>query len=205
MTVQFARPLYGFKFAQIRRGDTLQNIAARELGDGKRWYELISYNKLIYPYLVDDAADAAPGVLVAGSMLLVPAPAPAVITTTAAEDVFQVDIGLTNGTLNTDGGDFVPVSGRQNLEQAIVNVIGTSQGEIIRHMAYGSMHRRYIGAVNGPTSALLVLKTVTAAIESDSRISSVTSATATSVGDALPVVIVAQPVAGDAIKITAQT
>lgn len=204
MTTQFDRPLYGFRFAEIRRGDSLQTLAARELGDAKRWADLIGYNNLVPPYLTDDPNAAAPGVLVAGGLILVPAPAPVTQTTTDPEKVFESDIELAvDGSLMTADGDFAMIAGRGNLRQALKNRIETERGDLLFHQRYGCNVRRLIGTVNGPTASLLAAQYVKSAVLADPRISRVTKATAEVIGDTINASVEAEAVAGRTVVVTA--
>ena len=82
MTTIFDNALTGYRFADTRRGDTLQLISYRELGDASLWTQLIAYNKLVYPFITDDPTQVQPGVLLTGSQILVPAPVPVISSTT---------------------------------------------------------------------------------------------------------------------------
>lgn len=203
MTTAYQRPLYGFRFVEIRRGDTLQAIAARELGDAGRWVDLIAYNNLVPPFVTSDQSEARDGVLLAGSLIRVPAPVPVVTSTTDPEKVFEVDILLERGELATKDGDFDVASGRVNLHQSIKNRIDTERGELIFHTEYGSRVRQLIGAVNGPTASLLAAEYARSAVLADSRINQVTRATAEVVGDVINVSVEAEPIVGRVIVVDA--
>jgi len=204
MTTQFDRPLYGFRFVETQFGDSLQLIAARELGDASRWVDLINYNKLIPPFITDDPAEVKPGVLLSGTQLLVPAPSPIVSTTTDPEKVFESDIQLSpTGALMTDGSDFSVVAGRPNLKQALKNRIETDRGDLIYHPQYGCDVRRLVGVVNGPTASLLGAQAAKTAVKQDPRINLVTKATAEVIGDVINVSVEAETVVGRTVEVTA--
>lgn len=204
MTTVFDRELYGFRFVETQRGDSLQLIAARELGDAGRWTELVSYNELVPPFITDDPALAGDGVILTGSQILVPAPAPVVTTTTNPDEVFQADVKLSaDGEIMVDGGDLAVVSGTKNLVQAIKCRVETERGELIYHPEYGSNIRRMVGVVNGPTAALLAGQYAKSAVQADPRINTVTNATAEVSGDSVSVTIEAEAIAGRIIEVTA--
>lgn len=203
MTTQFSRPLYGFRFVQVRMGDTLQAIAARELGDAALWYRLIAYNNLTSPFLTDDPTQASATVKTAGDLIIVPAPAPAVSSSTDPAKVFGTDIDLTNGTFSFVNGDIALVSGGDNLRQALKNRVETDTSELLFHPDYGSLVRRILGAVSGPTTGQLAAQYAQSAAAADPRVQQVNQSTATVSGDAVSVVVDAQPVAGAAVQAVA--
>lgn len=182
MTV-FSKPRVGFRFADTRFGDSLQKIAARELGDASRWPELISYNDLVDPYITDDETEAGPGVLLSGQPILVPAPAPATTGPATQDEAFGTDLRLDGGVLATDGVDFVLVSGNDNLVQALQGRIKTERLELMFHPEYGCDVRRIIGKVNGPTKGLLTAQLVRGTVLQDPRVARVKSSTANVSGD----------------------
>lgn len=204
MSTEFDRELTGFRFIETRRGDSLQVIAARELGDGSRWTELVAYNNLVPPFLVDDEALAGPGVIVTGASILAPAPTPVASSTIDPEAVFGTDMRLDKrGGLLTANGDFVVVSGRANLSQALKNRVETRQGELVFHKNYGSKIRRLLGTVGGPTRALLAAQYAKSAVQRDPRVSKVENAIGTVDGDAVRVDLDAIPVTGKVVPISA--
>lgn len=198
------RPLSGFRFVEIQRGDTLQSISARELGDASRWAELIAYNGLVPPFITDDAGSERAGVLLSGGLLRVPAPVPVITTTTDPDKVFEVDVALDGrGQMTAENGDFSVVSGRANLRQALKHRVITDRGELMFHPNYGSLIRRLVGSVNGPTSALLAAQFAKSAVQADQRIKQVTQSTAEVVGDVINVSVEAQPVVGRVVDVNA--
>lgn len=197
------RPLSGFRYVEVRVGDTLQAIAARELRDTSRWPDLITINKLVFPYIASDPSRVAAGIVTAGDLLLVPAAQSEATADTDPNAVFGVDVRLTQGRLTVANGDFDIVGGRDNYKQAMENVVETNPGELLYHLDYGCGARKLLGAVNGPTAALLAAEYVKSAVEADPRTQSVTSASATVVGDALPVKATAVPITGAPINLEA--
>lgn len=202
----FDRPMVGFRYADTFRGDTLQRIAARELGDASRWTDLISFNKLVSPFVTDDPSEASATVLLTGQPILVPAPSPVVTSAANPEAVFERDVKLDAGGLLSVGadGDFAVASGRENLKQAISMRVRTELGELLLHLGYGCDVRRLIGKVNGPTKRLIGARTVSTAVELDPRVSRVTRAVATVAGDVMSVEVVAETVAGRSLQLNEQ-
>ncbi len=197
------RDLSGFRYAETNFGDTLQAIALRELGDASRWPELVSFNGLRPPFITDDATLAGPGVLLTGKLIRVPAATPASVTTTDADELFETDAALTDGSLTaSDGGDFALVAGIDNLRQALGHRLETSRGELAFHPDYGSLLRRIVGTVNGPTAGLLASSYAREAVALDPRVARVKSSDATVSGDVVRVDLVAEPIVGKAINIS---
>lgn len=199
----YQKPLSGFRFVEILYGDTLQSIAARELGSAAQWAQLIAMNGLVPPYITDDPSMVTAGVLLSGGALKVPAPQPVVTSTTDPDLVFERDILIdASGALQTSNGDFAVASGKKNLHQALTNRVNTDRGELMFHPEYGSRVRSLIGAVNGPTATLLAAQYAKSAVAADSRVKQVNSATATAVGDAIEVSVEAQPIVGRVVDVT---
>jgi phage baseplate assembly protein W len=199
----FDKPLNGYRFVDTQFGDTLQKVAARELDDAARWGDLIAFNNLVPPYLTDDPAQVVPGVLLTGTQILVPAGAPVISSATDPTLVFQIDLQLQKGLLQTANGDFATVAGTDNLKQALKNNVETERGELIFHMPYGSLCRRLIGAINGPTTALLCGSYAKASLRTDDRVSDVDKAVATITGDQIALALEVIPIVGRPIQLTA--
>lgn len=199
MSIQ--RPIYGFRFAEIQRGDTLQRIAARELGDAARWPDLVAYNSLVPPFVTDDATAAAVGVLVSGQFIRVPAPIAVADADVSPAEVFGLDVRLAKGRLEVVNGDFAVASGVENLKQALQHRVDTERGELIFHADYGSLVRRVLGSVNGPTAGILAAEYTKAALLDDTRVSSVSSASTRVTGDAVIVTAEVIPITGKAIDV----
>jgi phage baseplate assembly protein W len=200
---QFDRALTGWRFCETRGGDTLQEVAARELGDASLWVDLIDINDLKPPFLTGDPSLAGPHVKLYGQLIMVPASSPQATADTDPEAVFGVDIALDGaGRLAaTASGDLAIVGGHANLKQALQNRIATDTGELLFHLDYGCKVRRMVGVANGPGAGLIGGQYVRSAILDDPRIDSVSSVTVTVQGDALQIRAVAAAIAGAPITI----
>lgn len=200
----FNRPLRGFRLVDTLRGDTLQSVALRELGNASRWVDLANINNLLPPYLTDDPALASARVILTGGVLQVPAITAASpnADTTDPDELYELDLGLTDGDLteNVDG-DFNVFNGLANLRQALVHRVICQRGELMFHPEYGCLVRTLIGVVNGPTAAVLAAKYVQSTLGADPRIKQVLSCTADVVGDIIKVTAIVLPITGQSTKI----
>lgn len=180
MSEAFRTPLTGYRLADTQRGDTLQRVALRELGDAARWYDLAALNNLIPPYLTDDAAEAGPRVKLTGAALMVPSAAPSPTGVTGAADVFGADLALPGGLLAADaGGDLAGVAGVPNLVAAIEHRFATDPGELLLHPDYGAPFRSLVGTGNRDINGRLAVLYGTRALRADPRIDRVEAAAAT--------------------------
>jgi hypothetical protein len=204
MTTIFDKAITGYRFVDTQHGDTLQKIAYREMGDASQWPLLIAYNQLVYPFITDDPELAGAGVILTGAQILVPAPVPAIASTTNPALVFQIDIGLNlAGELQVDAsGDFAVVSGVKNLVQALNGRIVTDAGELIYHPEYGNLLRQLLGVMNGPNAGLLASQYATSAVLADPRVATVDSSAVTITGDATQVSIALTPIIGRPVAFT---
>lgn len=186
---RFSKPLAGVRLADTRRGDSLQDVALRELGDAARWVDLADLNDLAAPWITDDPALAGPRVLLAGHPIRIPASAPQVSGVVADEtDILGTDVALRNGQLEADiAGDLVLVSGTTNLRQAILHRIDTAVGELVFHPAYGCGVKQLLGARADAVTNGLAALFVDRALRLDPRISRMEGTTATIDGDVLRV------------------
>jgi phage baseplate assembly protein W len=202
MNTIFDHPIDGFRRVQLLQGETLQQLALRELGDAARWVDIAHLNGLRPPYVTGDPAEASGTVALYGAVLLVPAATAEISADTDPDTVFGTDIRLLNGLpVIDDNGDVVMISGRANLSQAITHRIVTRPGELLFHPAYGCHVHRLKGDANGPAAALLGGEYVKAALRSDPRIQDAPSATVEAAGDALRIAAVATTIAGKRVDV----
>lgn len=191
-----SRRLTASRLVEIHHGDTLQTIAARELGDASKWADLIAINDLVSPYLTGNPEESGLQVKLYGELLRVPAASARVDAATAPDEVFGIDLDLTNGELTARDGDFVVVAGRANLRQAILHRLNTAWGELLFHLNYGCGVHRLKGKVNGPASGLLAARYVKGAMLSDARVDAVPKAVAEVLGDRISVDATINPITG---------
>ena len=199
---EFERAAPSCRLAEIYQDDTLQRLAAREMGDANRWPELVWINSLTHPYLTGDERRVAPGVLLFGTMIKVPAPVGVFVDDTDRGQVFERDCALTAGKLTDDGaGDLLVFSGADNLRQQLSHVVATPRGQATRHPQYGCMVWRLLGTVSGPTAGKLGSEYVKSALGSDYRVSEVLNSVAQIVGDVVQITARARAIEGSAVDI----
>lgn len=177
------KSVVGYRHIQTYRGDTLQKVAARELGDASRWYELIHLNRLVPPYITDDPMLVRPGVVESGATIMVPSSSGGDLTHVRAEDPFGSDILMQMGEIQLEGGDFATVTGIGNLRQALAHKLITEPGDLLFHRVYGCAARTIIGARANSASGALAGGFVRRSLLADDRVVKVRSQTVVVMGD----------------------
>jgi hypothetical protein len=171
---EFERAEPNYRLVETHRGDDLQAVASRELGDANRWVELVWLNKLVAPYITDDPQRVVPGVVLSGAGLKVPAPVGVWTDDAERGQVYERDCAMVARQLQADAsGDFLVRSGSDNLRQQLEHRLITPTGQARRHPEYGCKVWRLLGTVNGPVAGLLGAQYVSAALQADYRVASV--------------------------------
>lgn len=202
----FSQQYAGYRYASTRRGDSLQRVALRELGDASEWTTLVWFNDLIPPFITDDADEAGDRVLLSGQAIKIPAStAESEPATDGASNVLLTDASLSNGRLTASSGDLVVVTGRENLKQALRNRFVTDPGELLFHADYGCKLQRRKGSKNNAVTVLRGQMDVQDACTAESRLKTIDSITVSAVGDALVVSVQVTPISGDSVTIEATT
>lgn len=203
MSIQKAR---GYRVVDTRMGDTIQAVAQRELGDPSRWPELVSYNRLAPPYIVDhlsglEVTGAEGRIILAGQRIRIPANvAPSAVAD--PDDIFGTDLSLPEGLLQVDAdGDLLLVRDVPNLAQAIRHRLGTHEGELLWHKEYGNPLFDLPGDKGDPLILFLAGKLSQRTIQYDPRISRAENVTADLQGDAITVEATAVAIDGRSLPV----
>jgi len=196
------RTLVGFRLIETRYGDTLQRVAARELGDAARWYELAEINGLRPPYLTDDQLSVSATVKLTGSQLLVPAATPKATIDSTPDGALGIDILLHKGSIQSENGDIALVSGAANYVQALTSLVVTEPGDLLFHPTYGCGVRSLLGSSNSRAKMMLAGGLVRRAIASDPRTAEVVRADISANGDSLQIEAHAMAVHGQPVRLS---
>lgn len=194
----------GFREVVIPFGFTLSALAARELGDARRWLDIALANDLRAPYISDEGL---PGTLRPGQPCLIPTtdPTPPIAQVRSAGDPelgkSQLDELLGRDfalEVQPDGTydfivdpstltDFVTVAGLFNLEQATSSILSTEKGQNVLYQQVG--YDRIIGKPGSIERIVEARVSVVAAVQRDPRVSRVRNATFSAVEDRLDVTL----------------
>lgn len=196
------RKYTGFFPYTVMGGDTVQGIAARFLGDGTLWYDLVVVNGLKPPYI---SWTGGPDVARPGDTLVIPRLGGKVQTNSAGrsaaateEALFGRDCRLAE-TRNSRPGrpavdividtrtskDFASVGGIDNLVQATQLRVWTARGTLPHYPGYGVPQAIGFGNTAANLTALKI--GLRATIAQDSRIDTVLAIRATAADDTLEV------------------
>lgn len=186
MTNPFLQQLGTLRRVKTRRGDTIQRIAARELGDATLWHTIVYINELRWPFIQDDPNPPA-GVIQAGDAILVPTATSAAVPDANVDQdkIFGVDADLTKGELSAEDGDITLVHGTKNYAQALRHRLDTRIGELTFHHLYGNGVYTIVGKGGTRPNAVLANAFVQRAVASDPRTADASRISSQLTGDVL--------------------
>lgn len=194
----------GFREVAVSFGDTLPSIAARELGDARRWMDLALANELQAPYISEEGL---PATLRPGEPILIPTTdaqqaADTVRTAGHPEEgvsqldaLFGTDFKLApqaDGTYDMvvdpgSGTDAMLVSGVPNIEQAITSILSTTRGTYLLHQNVGV--ERIVGRPGTIERVIEARSRVVAAVQRDPRVARVKNAGFSLAADTLEIAL----------------
>lgn len=161
----------------VRVGDSLMDLAARELGDYTQWSAIASANNLLPPYI---SSTPGPNVAVVGQLLFLPngsttpqLPIPNYQTFFLGTDIYYGS--LSQQDMNAWLGDLPIISGYQNLAQSLGRRLQTTLGTLIYHSTFGSRIPPEVGAITTSQTPSQIAAYATSALLSDPRVQSVTN------------------------------
>lgn len=175
--------------ATVLAGDSLMDIAARYLGDYRRWFNVAEFNFLVPPFI---GPRELAGIATWGSKILLPVSGanPATLQEQSRHRVsglgsaaylfnfLGVDIyfGPINGDFPTWGGEFQLIAGYDNLRWALGRRVQTTLGTLIYHPDYGCLIPPEVGNVQTNDTASHTTAFGKAALQADPRVQSVLNA-----------------------------
>jgi len=211
----------GFSERTLGQGDTLQSLAARFLGDARRWPEIALVNNLRAPYLTNDSN--LPGTLKVGAPITIPmvqakqGKTPIVTASETAlgasqveeqlgRDLFLVREGDQFGwAIDTAHGsvDGQIVGGVDNLGQAIETRLRTTRGENILYPGVGLP--RLIGSSPRSDTRGEVALRVRQQILADPRVESLVAYSLRIVADQVVLEATVRPVGSSTNRVISRT
>lgn len=162
-------------------GDTILVLAQRHLGSSTRWRDLVTTNRLDYPYVTMDPGPwraAGARVLTSGDPMLVPAAGPSIpLTQESAEArAYGIDLAWSDHTFDLipEGARLGLDRGVRNLQKALYRRLITRPGQLPAHPAYGCAAAQYLGQPATSWRARLAALDIQTALERDPRVTSAT-------------------------------
>ena len=187
-----------YKTHEIAYGDTLEYISQEYYGTPIRWYEIVEFNNLEYPYIVysdEEKKTNVEGLVTLGDIIRIPDTSgeidPNSLTKEEKLDIIGVVMGkdistITNSNyyesfgnsteimdFGSSNGDLATVTGAENVKQAIINRLLTPLGSLLLHPEYGSSLHNIIGTPIVDGTPLIIDDEITKTILKDSRIANV--------------------------------
>lgn len=203
----------------ITEGDTLQSIAQYILNDASKWYDIASYNKLVYPY-IGDYSDS--GVMSVGDTIIIPISTDdnySISSDTLSDTqknnlagyILGKDLSLIDDTsaiegrgttdevisLESTGKTLSVVSGYENLVQALLVRLNTPIGTLLLHPEYGNNFSDVLGQKNTVSNINKLQVGIEQTLRKDSRVSNVKVQSTEVEGEVVKIVVIITPIGLD--------
>lgn len=192
-----------YKKYTVGYGDTIQGIAQGQAGTVDFWHDIVKYNKLEYPYIVDTPelkVQNPEGWVTIGDTLIIPIEID--LQTTNANSLSSRDqqlvlslalgrdLSMTSdedyykhrgshdeifGLSASGKGDVQTVEGVENLKQALLARLLTPMGSLLLHPGYGSTIHDMIGRKNTVDNMRILEDEIVKTLKKDSRVENVTA------------------------------
>lgn len=174
LLLSLRQPLFSnVNLTVLRVGETLIDVAARELGNFELWPEIATLNGLSPPYV---GPVAMPGIAAFGSELLLPNPG-ASVSSLGNKPSYSINflgtdlyLGPINGDMPPWTGDFQIISGLSNLKSSLGRRLQTTQGTLIYHKNFGSRIPPEVGNIMTDATAQHINAFGKSALQSDPRV-----------------------------------
>lgn len=203
----------------ISDGDTLQSIAQIVLGNANQWYDIATYNNLVYPYISEIQQD---NVATIGDTIIIPISNDANYDMSAdslsdtqksnlSAYVLGKDLSLIDDTsaiesrgttdeiisLESSGKDLSIVTGYDNLVQALLVRLNTPVGSLLLHPEYGNNFSDILGQSNTLSNINKLKVGIEQTLRKDSRVSDVKISSTELDGDILKINVTITPIGLD--------
>ena len=167
--------------AYVLDGDTIFLLAQRHLGSTDRWRDLVTTNRLDYPYVTAEPEawrDAGQRVLTIGDPILIPDRGVAApLTQEQAEArAYGIDLAWSDTAFDLlpEGVRLGLDRGVRNLQKALYRRLITRPGQLPAHPEYGCQVTQHLGHPATTWRARLAALDVQTALERDPRVQSTT-------------------------------
>lgn len=203
----------------ISDGDTLQSIAQMVLGNANQWYDIATYNNLVYPYISDIPQN---NVATIGDTIIIPISNDTNYDMSAdslsdtqksnlSAYVLGKDLSLIDDTsaiesrgttdeiisLESSGKDLSIVTGYDNLVQALLVRLNTPVGSLLLHPEYGNNFSDILGQSNTLSNINKLKVGIEQTLRKDSRVSDVKISSTELDGDILKINVTITPIGLD--------
>lgn len=203
----------------ISDGDTLQSIAQMVLGNANQWYDIATYNNLVYPYISEIPQD---NVATIGDTIIIPISNDTNYDMSAdslsdtqksnlSAYVLGKDLSLIDDTsaiksrgttdeiisLESSGKDLSIVTGYDNLVQALLVRLNTPVGSLLLHPEYGNNFSDILGQSNTLSNINKLKVGIEQTLRKDSRVADVKISSTELDGDILKINVTITPIGLD--------